>query len=155
MAREKKYTPKALETAIEDYFKSISRTVTAKEKYDTGKKDSSGHIVYAYRDIVNDDGEKIKYTEFIVPPSVIDLCLFLNISRQTLLNYETDEKYLDTITRARGRIEGCKARMLHTAKNVQGVMFDLECNHKWQRQVKVDLDANGKQNLNVKIEVVE
>ena len=153
MSKEKTYTPAALKKAIDAYFNSISRTVTAQEKVPTGKKDSWGHEIYELQDVRNDEGELITYTEYVIPPSVIDLCLWLKISRQTLLNYEKNDKYLDTITRARGRIEGCKARMLHTSKNVQGVMFDLECNHKWQREVKVKVDDDRK--LDVTIEVIE
>ena len=153
MSKEKTYTPAALKKAIDAYFNSISRTVTAQEKVPTGKKDKWGHEIYELRDIVNDKGEKITYTEYAVPPSVLDMCLHLGICRQTLLNYESDEKYVDTITHARGRIEACKGKMLYTAKNVQGVIFDLECNHKWQREVKVKVDDDRK--LDVTIEVIE
>lgn len=154
MSKEKTYTPAALEKAINAYFNSISRTVTAQEKVPTGEKDKWGHEIYELQDVINDKGKVITYTEYVIPPSVIDLCLWLKISRQTLLNYEDDERYLDTITRARGRIEGCKARMLHTSKNVQGVMFDLECNHKWKREQKMELDVKDNA-VNVNIQVVE
>ncbi len=154
MSKEKTYTPAALKKAVDAYFNSISRTVTAQEKVPTGKKDSWGHEIYELQDVRNDKGELITYTEYVIPPMTLDLCLFLGITRQTLSNYEKDERYLDTITRARGRIEGCKARMLHTSKNVQGVMFDLECNHKWKREQKMELDVKDNA-VNVNIKVVE
>ena len=154
MSKEKTYTPAALKKAVDAYFNSISRTVTAQEKVPTGKKDSWGHEIYELQDVRNDKGELITYTEYVIPPMTLDLCLFLGITRQTLSNYEKDERYLDTITRARGRIEGCKARMLYTAKNVEGVKFDLECNHKWKREQKMELDVKDNA-VNVNIQVVE
>ncbi len=155
MSREKKYTAAGLAKAIDAYFDSISRTVTAKEKYDTGKKDEYGHTVYKERDILNDAGKKIKYKEFVVQPTIADLCLYLGISKQTFNNYEKDEKFLDVITYARGRMEANEDKKLDDPKTVRGATLRLECHYGWKREVKVDMDAKNKQDLNVKIEVVE
>ena len=46
MARERKFkTSKALRTAAEEYFDSISRTVEVKESVPTGNLDDKGHMI--------------------------------------------------------------------------------------------------------------
>lgn len=132
MGRPKIYkTAKSLEKAVNKYFSSISRTVTAQEKYETGEKDSDGHKIYAFRDILNDSGEPIRYTEYVVPPTIGDLAEFLSIHRATWDNYCDGEKYpefIDTTTRARGRIRAYNERELLTRTNVKGVIFNLQNN---------------------------
>ena len=71
--RPKKYTKKSLKEAVERYFRSISRTIPA--------KDLAGHVIR------NDDGEDIMVTEYVVPPSISGLCLYLGIDRSTWQNY--------------------------------------------------------------------
>lgn len=71
--RPKKYTKKGLREAIERYFRSISRTIPA--------RDDTGGIIR------NDDGEEIKVVQFVVPPSVTGMCLYLDIDRSTWQNY--------------------------------------------------------------------
>ena len=71
--RPKKYTKKGLREAIERYFRSISRTIPA--------RDDTGGIIR------NDDDEEIKVVQFVVPPSVTGMCLYLGIDRSTWQNY--------------------------------------------------------------------
>ena len=71
--RPKKYTKKGLREVIERYFRSISRTIPA--------RDDTGGIIR------NDDGEEIKVVQFVVPPSVTGMCLYLGIDRSTWQNY--------------------------------------------------------------------
>lgn len=133
--RPKKYkTRKALSDAIDRYFNSISRTVTAQEKYDTGKKDSEGHNIYDYRPILNDIGEEIRYVEYVIPPTVGGLCEFLGIHRSTWAEY-CDEmlhpEFTDTTTRARGRMRAWNEQQLVTraGKDVKGIIFNLQNNY--------------------------
>ena len=84
MARERRFkTSKALRTAAEEYFHSISRTVEVTEMVPTGEMDSKGHAVLEPQKVTNDRGEVIRTREFLVPPTVVGLCLYLGVHRAT------------------------------------------------------------------------
>ena len=92
--RPKKYTKKGLREAIERYFRSISRTIPA--------RDDTGGIIR------NDDGEEIKVVQFVVPPSVTGMCLYLGIDRSTWQNYADaalHPELADVAAEARARID--------------------------------------------------
>ena len=61
--RPKKYTRKKLREETERYFRSISRTIPA--------RDDTGGIIR------NDDGDEIQLLQYVVPPSIAGLCLQL------------------------------------------------------------------------------
>lgn len=152
MGREKKYTPASFKKAVDKYFDQITRTKTAEEMVPTGRVDSQGHMIFEPRTIENDKGEPITYTEFVVPPSMTELCLQLGISRETLSNYGNEEEYIDTITRARGRIEAYLEGELLKRNKVQGVIFNLKNNYGWKDKQEVSLEDNR---LEVNVNVVE
>lgn len=129
MGRPKKYNPLRLRRAVDAYFTSISRTVTAKEPVDTGRRDDKGHVVYDYIDICNDNGEPIRHIEYVFPPTVGGLCQFLGIHRSTWADYCEQEEFSDTTTRARGRMRAYLEEQLLTRKDVRGVIFDLMNNY--------------------------
>ena len=141
MGRYKTYrSPKAFSDAVDAYFNSISRTVTVKEKVDSGERDKKGHVIYESKPVLNDFGQEIRIREYIVPPSLRDLCLdYLCITRQTWANYKKDPKYLDTITRARGRVEAFLAREVVTReKNTKGIEFTLMEDFGWREKLDVN-----------------
>jgi len=140
--RPKKYrSGKALSEAADRYFASISRTVTAKERYDTGEKDSDGHKIYNERDILNDSGEPIRYTEFIIPPTVGGLCDYLKIHRSTWAEYcdgDVYPEFSDTTTRTQGRMRAWNERELLTRKDVKGIIFNLQNNYGYSDKREVE-----------------
>lgn len=147
MGRFKKYkSAAALDKAVKAYFASISRTVTAKEQYDTGEKDKDGHRIYAERDILNDAGEPIRYTEYVIPPSVGDLSEFLHIHRSTWNEYSDAKKhpeFSDTTTWARGRLRAWNERELVTRKDVKGIIFNLQNNYGMNASEEAEQAKNG------------
>lgn len=154
MGRLKKYrTAAALEKAVKAYFASISRTVTAKERYDTGEKDGSGHAVYVMRDIENDFGEPIRYVEYVVPPSVGDLAEFLKIHRSTWDDYcdiTKHPEFADTTTWARGRLRAWNERELVTRKDVKGIIFNLQNNYGMSERISAEVTGGaGKKELSL------
>lgn len=137
MGRRKEYTADSLRRAVEKYFKSITRKVTVMEKYDTGSKDKSGHIIYGERPVKNCLGKEVVVTEYLVPPSVAGISEFLGIHRSTWDNYCDREKYpefFDTTTYARGRMQGWREEQLVTRKDVKGIVFDLENNYGYRER---------------------
>ncbi len=145
MGNYKKYrTSAGLEKKINAYFNSISRTIIKTEivpkKNAEGiiEKDSKNHVVYEESPIKNDLGEPIKVREYIVPPNLGDLCLYLGISRQTWSSYMKLDEFLDTTTRARARVEAYLHRELDTRlKGTDGIKFDLEENFGWREKIDV------------------
>jgi len=142
--RHKKYTKKALNEAVQAYFESISRTVTATERYETGNKDSDGHAIWGTQDICNDAGEPIRYKEYVLPPTVGGLCSYLVISRETWDSYcdpKRNPQFLDTTTRARGRMFNyCENELLtRPGKDLKGVIFNLENNYGYSDRHEMEL----------------
>lgn len=129
MGRPKKYTKKGLEKAVDGYFASISRKVRA--------LDEDGEAVY------NDAGDSIWVTEYVRPPTVGGLCLYLGIDRSTWQNYADRKLHpeLAEITAyARVRMEAyLEEQLLTREKNVQGLIFNLQNNYGWREKREVEL----------------
>ena len=135
--RPKKYTKKGLREAIERYFRSISRTIPA--------RDDTGGIIR------NDDGEEIKVVQFVVPPSVTGMCLYLGIDRSTWQNYADAALHPELAgicQGARTRIEAyLEQELLTREKGVQGIIFNLQNNYGWKQKQEIGLDDKTRQTV--------
>ena len=150
MARPRKYTKKSLAAAVERYFASITRIVPVTELVETGERDDKGHKIYERRPVVNSLGEEAKVEEYIVPPTVADLCQFLGIHRSTWADYCDEDlhpEFSDTTTCARGRIRGYLERQLLTRKDVKGIIFDLQNNHGYAEKRQIGLDEKTRKTV--------
>lgn len=142
MARPKKYDANSLRKAVDKYFLSITRKVQVTEKVDTGRKDSSGHIIWETKPVTNQLGKELWVTEFLVPPTVAGLCEFLGIHRSTWAEYcdpELHPELTDTTTHARGRMQGWREEQLITRKDVKGIVFDLQNNYGYRERQSVEV----------------
>ncbi len=142
MGAPRKFTKKSLEREVERYFQSITRTVTVMEKKETGERDDKGHMIYVSVPVINNLGEEMKVTEYIVPPSVGGISDFLGIHRSTWTEYcdETEHpEFSDTTTRARGRMRAWREQQLVTRKDVKGIIFDLQNNYGYSEKRQVEL----------------
>jgi len=136
--RPKKYgSKKALAEAVERYFHSISRTVPA--------LDALG------QPICNDDGDEIKLTEYLRPPSVSSLCLYLGIDRSTWQNYcdtKQHPEFKAITSETRARIEAyLEEELLTRTKGVQGIIFNLQNNFGWKQKQEVGLDDETRKSI--------
>lgn len=133
--RPKKYTKKGLETAVEGYFASISHKVRV--------LDEDGEAVY------NDVGESIWVREYIRPPTVSGLCLYLGIDRSTWQNYADPRlhpEFRKITAYAKMRMEAyLEEQLLTREKNVQGLIFNLQNNYGWREKRKVELGGETRQ----------
>ena len=111
--RPKKYTKKKLREETERYFRSISRTILA--------RDNTGGIIR------NDDGDEIQILQYVVPPSIAGLCLQLGIDRSTWQNYADPALHpelADVAAEARARIEAyLEQELLTREKGLQGMIY--------------------------------
>lgn len=94
--------------------------------------------------LTDDEGKAItdKYGRPIIldakPPTITGLALALGFtSRQALLNYQAKKEFVDTITRAKSRVEEYAETRLFDRDGVQGAKFNLVNNFKgWSDRPK-------------------
>lgn len=153
--RKKKYdTGKQLQAGVDAYWNSISYQKPAVVSMPTGEVDENGRIKYATKMLtMNEDGSinwdgtgKPKtVTEFLEPPSVAGLCVFLGISKDTWAAYAKDEKLGTVCARFKLRMESYLVARLEgeKGKSVQGVMFNLKNNFGWKDKVDVTQTSVG------------
>lgn len=84
-----------------------------------------------------------KYDEPIVigakPYTVTGLALALGFnSRQTLLNYQAKDEFMDTIVRAKAYIEQYAERRLYDREGSNGAKFVLANNYGWRDKTEVE-----------------
>lgn len=71
------------------------------------------------------------------PPTVTGLALALGfISRQGLLNYQGRAGFVDTVTRAKARVEEYAERRLYDRDGARGAEFSLKYNFRWATEEK-------------------
>lgn len=80
------------------------------------------------------------------------LCVFLDIDRRTLLNYQRTEQYFHTISKIKREINAQKSETLldMDRRNVNGVIFDLKNNHDYVDKIETvskDGDLDQKQKM--------
>ena len=139
IGQPRKYkTVEEMKSRIQYYFDSITRDTLKVIKKNIGTEDEPEYIEEPY---LNNAGEQVIYTEFIKQPSVIGMCLFLGIHRDTLCEYEKREDYTDTIREAKQIIVSQKLEMLPLMKNPRGLMFDLSANYGMHEKVKQELSG--------------
>ncbi|KAA5659602.1 hypothetical protein F3G60_33715, partial [Pseudomonas aeruginosa] len=80
------------------------------------------------------------------PPTVTGLALALGFnSRQSLLNYQGKAEFMDTITRAKARVEQYTEERLFDRDGSNGAQFSLRNNFKgWDADKKNDDSGDGK-----------
>ncbi len=125
--RKPKFTSKAqIEELIEQYF-----------------KDCEG------KPLLDDEGQPLrdKYGEVILlgarPPTITGLALALGFhSRQSLLNYQAKAEFMDTITRAKMRVEAYCEERLFDRDGQRGAEFNLRYNFRWAQEEKNDGDGD-------------
>lgn len=86
------------------------------------------------------------------PYTVSGLAYSLGTNRQTLLNYEENEEFFDTIKRAKARIELFNEELLYNKDvSTTGVIFNLKNNYGWKD--KQEIEANVKNDVTINIEL--
>ena len=101
--------------------------------------------------ILKDDDGKVlldKYSQPIIidckPPTVTGLALALGFtSRQALLNYEGKKEFIDTITRAKSKVEQYAEERLFDKDGANGAKFSLTNNFKgWNDKTEVKVSGS-------------
>lgn len=125
-------SPDEMQKLIDEYFKDCEGHVFT---------DSNGEVVYD------------KYGQPVIvgnhPPTVTGLALALGFtSRQSLLNYQAKRSFVDTVTRAKSRIEEYTESRLFDRDGINGAKFSLKNNFKgWSENPNSVTEHESKNNL--------
>lgn len=86
------------------------------------------------------------------PYTVSGLAVALGTNRQTLINYEEKEGFIDTIKEAKAKIEAYNEEQLYN-KNIPttGVIFNLKNNYGWQDKQDISAEVNTDLSINIEL----
>ena len=124
-----------LQKQINKYFKSITRFkwVDVEQRNEKGEilKDNTGKTIF-----------KPEKQYFYEPkPSITGLAVFLDTSRETLMDYEGKPEFSDTIKRAKEQIQAEYEQSLIKRGNA-GDIFALK-NFGWKDKQEIDANIRG------------
>ena len=78
------------------------------------------------------------------PPTITGLALALGFhSRQSLLNYQAKKDFVDTVTRAKMRVEQYCEERLFDKDGQRGAEFNLKYNFRWAQEDRSDNSQDG------------
>lgn len=111
------------------------------------------------RFLTNEEGETVKdkYGYPIIvdsrPPTITGLALALGFtSRQALLNYQAKKQFVDTITRAKTKVEQYAEERLFDKDGANGAKFSLANNFEgWKEKQQIDADINGEMTICIEL----
>ncbi len=127
-----------IQAKIDDYFKSCEGEIL---------KDEDGNV------LTDKYGVPIKFND--KPPTITGLALALGFtSRQALLNYQAKEAFVDTITRAKARVEAYAEARLFDKDGANGAKFSLANNFEGWRE-KQQIEAAVKNDVTINVELVD
>lgn len=139
--RPKKYnTVEEVNKVIQEYFDSCFEPLFIKS---TGEP------------FINDKGEIL--THQVRPFTIGGLADALDMTRQSLLNYSKDEKFFDTIMRAKRKCEVYAEERLFDKDGVNGAKFTLINNYdNWKEKTEVNSNVKfDKSPINELIESID
>lgn len=118
VGRPPKYTDiEEFEQKIDEYFESRKGEVA---------RDENGNIVF------NKYGG-ICYIKEPRPPTITGLALYLGFnSKQTFYNYGEKKRFMESVNRARMRIEEYAEEQLYSREGQRGAEFNLKYNFGWK-----------------------
>ena len=80
---------------------------------------------------------------FIRPLTITSLAVYLDTSRETLLNYETKDEFFGTIKKAKEKIHAWTEEQLYRNTQVTGVIFNLKNNYGWKEKTESEVEHKG------------
>jgi hypothetical protein len=98
-----------------------------------------------------------KYGEPVIigrrPLTITGLALALGFnSRQSLLNYQDKEEFMDTITRAKAKVEQYAEERLYDKDGANGAKFSLANNFEgWREKQQIEADVNSEVNITIEL----
>lgn len=116
------------------------------------------YVEYEYpkKTVKNKDGDDVEVDDYEQEPKpkpfwrishqkpylITDLAIFLQTSRETLINYEKREEFFDTIKAAKDKCEAFQEASL-AGPHATGPIFNLKNNYGWRDKTEQDLTSGG------------
>ena len=124
------------------------------EKIDAYFEECEGHPLTDKEGNVLTDKHNNPIIVGVRPLTITGLALALGFnSRQSLLNYEGKEEFLDTIKKAKARVEQYAEERLFDKDGSNGAKFSLSNNFKgWTEKQQIQADVNS---VSINIELVD
>jgi len=120
-------TVEELQKKIDAYFESCWQDIIVRDKI--------GNVAF------DADGQPIRDRQQVAPYTVSGLAVYLETTRETLLDYENVYKeFSSTIKKAKEKIKAYTEAALFTIKNPAGAIFNLKANWGFQDTQKVDVN---------------
>lgn len=123
------------------------------EKIDKYFKDCEGELVLDKEGnpIIDKYGNVVKTG--VRPLTVTGLALALGFnSRQSLLNYQDKEEFMDTITRAKAKVEQYAEERLYDKDGANGAKFSLSNNFEgWKEKQQIEAEVNSEVTINIEL----
>lgn len=140
MARPKKYTKaENMQKAINDYFESCfveDLKYNSDKGYYEPKKDYKGNII------------KVQCKPF----TITGLANAIGMTRETLLRYEEQEEFSDTIRKAKQKVEEYVEERLFDRDGVNGAKFNLINNfNNWSDKQEISADISNDVTINIEL----
>lgn len=132
------------------YFNSAEEM---QEKIDAYFEECKGEILRDGDDmpILDKKGKPIRIGRRPLTVTGLALALGFN-SRTSLLNYEGKEEFVNTITRAKSRVEQYAEERLYDKDGSNGAKFSLANNFKgWSEKQQIEGSINTKQEIKVEL----
>lgn len=86
------------------------------------------------------------------PYTVSGLAYALGTNRQTLINYEDKDQFVDTIKSAKAKIERFNEEMLYNKDvSTTGVIFNLKNNYGWKDKQEIEADVKNDVTINIEL----
>lgn len=130
-----------LQEKIEAYFLEcdphvidVTEWVDARDSSGSLKKDENG------QNYLVEVTHKVKTPQ--IPYTITGLALALNTNRQTLVNYEENVEFFDTIKAAKTKIEHFTEQFLF-GPSPTGTIFNLKNNYGWKDKTETDITTKG------------
>lgn len=123
------------------------------EKIDAYFQECKGRPLTDENGMVLTDKNGVPIFIEVKPLTVTGLALALGFnSRQTLLNYQGKEEFMDTITRAKTRIEQYAEERLFDKDGANGAKFSLANNFEgWKEKQHIEADVSNEVTINIEL----
>jgi hypothetical protein len=133
---------KELQKKIEDYFESCFEL----KWFDEDKRDEEGEKIKDAKG--NNKKVHIQKKVLVKPISITGLAIYLNTSRETLLDYQEKDEFSDTIKRAKDYCHNyVENGVLNGKINPAAGIFNLKNNYGWKDKTEVDSNIILKSNV--------
>lgn len=129
-------TVKEMQEAIDKYFEECNGKILKDENGEPYLDKYGNPIIYDRK-----------------PLTITGLALALGFnSRQTLLNYQGKQEFMDTITRAKTIVERYAEERLYDKDGANGAKFNLANNFDgWREKQQIEADVNNTVTINIEL----